>query len=98
MTVFWDVAPYSVVETDRRFRDACCFTYQGDCTIWLYSTEDSHFQYNSALHVAQTERLLFSKQTSSSNRSRTVLLYLGVLYRDDRDERRISLSFAIFRP
>jgi hypothetical protein len=28
--VFWDVAPYSHVELDRRFRGAYCLHYQGD--------------------------------------------------------------------
>jgi hypothetical protein len=30
MTVFWDVAPCSVVEIDRRFRGAYCLHHQGD--------------------------------------------------------------------
>jgi hypothetical protein len=30
MTVFWDVAPCSLVETDRGFRDAYCLHNQGD--------------------------------------------------------------------
>jgi hypothetical protein len=30
MTVFWDVAPCSLVEIDRCFRDAYCFYHQGD--------------------------------------------------------------------
>jgi hypothetical protein len=29
MDVFWDVALYSLVETDRRFRGAYCIHYQG---------------------------------------------------------------------
>jgi succinate dehydrogenase/fumarate reductase cytochrome b subunit len=28
MTVFWDVAPCSLVETDKRFRGACCLHHQ----------------------------------------------------------------------
>jgi hypothetical protein len=30
LTVFWDVAPCSLVETDRRFRGAYCLYHQGD--------------------------------------------------------------------
>jgi hypothetical protein len=30
MTVFWDLAPCSLVEDYRRFRSACCFHHQGD--------------------------------------------------------------------
>jgi hypothetical protein len=30
MTVFWDVALCSLVETNRRFRDTHCLHYQGD--------------------------------------------------------------------
>jgi hypothetical protein len=26
---FWDVAPFSSVETDRRFKGACSFRHQG---------------------------------------------------------------------
>jgi hypothetical protein len=32
MTVFWDNAPYSLVEVDRRFRGAYCLHHQGTCT------------------------------------------------------------------
>jgi hypothetical protein len=30
MTVFWDVAPCSLVEIDRRFTGAYCLHHQGD--------------------------------------------------------------------
>jgi hypothetical protein len=30
MAVVWDVAPYTLVEIDRRFTDAYCFYQQGD--------------------------------------------------------------------
>jgi hypothetical protein len=30
MTVFWDVAPCSLVEAYRRFRGACCLHHDGD--------------------------------------------------------------------
>jgi hypothetical protein len=28
IAVFWDVAPYGLVEVDRRFRGACCLYHQ----------------------------------------------------------------------
>jgi hypothetical protein len=30
MSIFWDVAPCSLVEIDRRFRGAYCLHHQGD--------------------------------------------------------------------
>jgi hypothetical protein len=30
MTVFWDVAQFTLVETDRRFRGDYCLYHQGD--------------------------------------------------------------------
>jgi hypothetical protein len=35
MTVFWDVAPYSLVEINRRFRGAYCLYHQGDADSLL---------------------------------------------------------------
>jgi hypothetical protein len=29
MTIFWDIAPYSI-KVDRRFRGACCLHYHSD--------------------------------------------------------------------
>jgi hypothetical protein len=28
ISVFWDVAPFGLAETDRRFRGACCVRYK----------------------------------------------------------------------
>jgi hypothetical protein len=33
MTAFWDIAPYSLVEEDRRFRGTYCLHYQDDGDI-----------------------------------------------------------------
>jgi hypothetical protein len=41
VTVFWDVAPCSLVETDRRFRGAYCLHHQGDDLPHIIP-EDSH--------------------------------------------------------
>jgi hypothetical protein len=35
MAVFWDVAPYSLVEVYRRFRGVCCLPHQGDRDLQL---------------------------------------------------------------
>jgi hypothetical protein len=52
MTVFWNVALYSLVETDGRFRSAYCLHHQGDRLLkrrstymilfypWRYSSEE----------------------------------------------------------
>jgi hypothetical protein len=50
MTVFWVVAPCSLVEVYRRFRGPCCLHHQGDDsslvnfyqTTRRYNSEDSH--------------------------------------------------------
>jgi hypothetical protein len=57
MTAFWDVAPCSILELDRRFRCAYCLYHQGDrrestsdTSANFYETtrrnipEDSHLQ------------------------------------------------------
>jgi hypothetical protein len=33
MAVFWDVAPCSLLDIDRRFRGAYCLHHQGDALI-----------------------------------------------------------------
>jgi hypothetical protein len=38
MAVFWDVAPCSLVDIDRRFRGDYCFHYQGDEALRLHGT------------------------------------------------------------
>jgi hypothetical protein len=50
MAVFWVVAPCSLVEVYRRFRDVCCLHHQGDESVNFYETsrcnnqEDIHLQ------------------------------------------------------
>jgi hypothetical protein len=36
MTDFWDVAPCSLVETDRRFKGAYCLHHQGNPLAWWW--------------------------------------------------------------
>jgi hypothetical protein len=43
MTVFWDVAPYSLVEIYRSFRGACCLHNQGDKSI-VYPFIAQHYE------------------------------------------------------
>jgi hypothetical protein len=33
MTIFWDIAPCSLVETDRHFRGAYCLNLQGNALM-----------------------------------------------------------------
>jgi hypothetical protein len=40
MAIFWDVAPCSFVETDRRFRGAYCIHYQGDSHLEIIRTPE----------------------------------------------------------
>jgi hypothetical protein len=50
LDVFWDVAQFSLVDINRRFRDACCFHYQGITTMLMETVtpvnipEDSHIR------------------------------------------------------
>jgi hypothetical protein len=57
--VFWDVAPCSHDEVDRRFRGAYCFHHQGDAhfnvAIWCYIPEDSKLKTQSYLEFPHTE-------------------------------------------
>jgi hypothetical protein len=39
ITVFWDVAPYSLVEVYRRFKGAYCLHHQGDRPVSTFRTE-----------------------------------------------------------
>jgi hypothetical protein len=39
MTAFWDIAPCSLVEVDRRFRGAYCLHYQGDETLGFFDSK-----------------------------------------------------------
>jgi hypothetical protein len=41
MTVFWDIAPSSLVEVYRYFRGACCLHYQGDMVEAVSTSETS---------------------------------------------------------
>jgi hypothetical protein len=42
MTPFWDAAPCSLVEVDRRFRGAYCLHHSGDDTTRRYVAESCH--------------------------------------------------------
>jgi hypothetical protein len=52
MTAFWDIAPCSLVEVDRRFRSAYCLHHQGERPdTRRYIPEDSD------LHARRRENL-----------------------------------------
>jgi hypothetical protein len=50
MDVFWDVAPYSLVEVNRHFGGTSCLHHQGE-TTWRNIPEDSQ------LHTRRRENL-----------------------------------------
>jgi hypothetical protein len=54
MTVFWDVAPTSLVEIDRRFRNAYCRHYQSDESV-LYQTAQRNIPEDNHLHTCRRE-------------------------------------------
>jgi hypothetical protein len=41
MTAFWDVAPCSLMEGDRRFRGVYCLRYQGFITVMMKAVRAS---------------------------------------------------------
>jgi hypothetical protein len=51
MTAFWDIAPCSLAEVDRRFRGAYCLRYQAIRPIRRNTPEGCH------LHVVQLLRI-----------------------------------------
>jgi hypothetical protein len=69
MTIFWDIAPCSLVETDRRFRGAYCLHYQNDemmeavrtsqKTINFYQTTRRNIPEDSHIHTRRRENLKF---------------------------------------
>jgi hypothetical protein len=60
MTVFWDVAPCSLVETDRRFRGVYRLHHQGDKHLWKvgpFLLDWSNIPEDSHLHTRHRENL-----------------------------------------
>jgi hypothetical protein len=70
--VFWDVAPCSQVEVDRRFRGAYCLHHQGDATCmkhlhvptcilfsWLKSFFYTHISERDEQNILKLEFTLF---------------------------------------
>jgi hypothetical protein len=49
MTVFWDIAPCSLVETGRHFRDVYCLHHQGDEMMVVSTSETSVNFYQTTL-------------------------------------------------
>jgi hypothetical protein len=58
MAVVWDVAPCSLVEVDRRFRDDYCLRHQGDKTsVNFYETTGRNIPEDNDLHIFRRENL-----------------------------------------
>jgi hypothetical protein len=51
MTVFWDVAPCSLVETDWRFRGANCLQHQDDHPLRFYRPNYTEWSKSHATHI-----------------------------------------------
>jgi hypothetical protein len=69
MTVFWDVAPCSLVEIDRRFTGAYCLHYEGDeavstseTLINFYETTRCNIPEDSHHHTRSRENLKSHKR------------------------------------
>jgi hypothetical protein len=64
-TVFWDVAPCSLVEIFRRFRGACCLHHLGDekaagtseTSVDFYQSTRHNIPEDSHLHTRRRENL-----------------------------------------
>jgi hypothetical protein len=61
MTIFWDVAPCSVVETDRRFRGAIAFVMEivsiSETSLNFYQTTWRNIPEDSNFHIRRRENL-----------------------------------------
>jgi hypothetical protein len=64
MNVFWDVAPCSVVEIDRRFRGAYCLHYQGSCPD-DYPIQSSNISVGWSIYMKFGIFLLYVENISS---------------------------------
>jgi hypothetical protein len=58
MTVFGDVVPYSLVETDRRFRCAYCLHHQGDEWWWRQKAPLKRRSIYTRLHGATFQKMV----------------------------------------
>jgi hypothetical protein len=69
MTIFWDIAPCSLVETNWRFRGTYCLHHQNvemmeaisisEKSVNFYQTMRCNIQENSHLHTRRRENLIF---------------------------------------
>jgi hypothetical protein len=83
MTAFWDTAPCSLVETDRRFRSAYCLLHQGDSTphLWkaisLYQTARRSIPDDNHLHTRLRQNLKSHFRTAFvKNKKQKIILRL----------------------
>jgi hypothetical protein len=59
--VFWDVAPCSHVEVDRRFRGAYCLHHQGDELFIRTSEPSANFNVTTRRYIPEDSKLLVGK-------------------------------------
>jgi hypothetical protein len=56
MAVFWDIAPYSLVEVHRRFICACCLHHQDDALMEAASTSETKVNIPKDFHLHTRSR------------------------------------------
>jgi hypothetical protein len=61
MTAFWDIAPCSLVEVDRRSRDAYCLHHEGDISSIIALTMETVSTYKSLLTSTRLHGALSQK-------------------------------------
>jgi hypothetical protein len=76
MTVFWDVAPCSFVEIDRRFRGAYCLQHQGSKHIWNVWNVSQFLRDYTAQHPRRLIFILAAVRTWNLNRWTAFYSYL----------------------
>jgi hypothetical protein len=57
MTVFWDVMPCSLVDTDRRFRGAVSIIRASATSVNIYQSTRLNIAEDSHLHIRRRENL-----------------------------------------
>jgi hypothetical protein len=63
MSVFWDAAPYSPVDNDRRFRAAYCFHHQDNLMMEAVSCSEKFVNiYQSTRHNIPEDRYLHTRR------------------------------------
>jgi hypothetical protein len=105
ITVLWDVAPYSLVETDRRFRDPYCFHHHHhspddggstcETSVNFYETTRRNISKDGHLHTRRRENLKYKTNTWIYN---TICVYLSFWNEESRPEQNEKSVFVPLQP